>query len=93
MGDKLHQLHHFLKNVQIFCIKLLYNNWPSKLNYVRKAGEKKEWAGLKNLICIILNVCNYSLGLNFLMGFLAICFSRKYLLIRDTSGESEETVQ
>ena len=65
----------------------------SYLNYATKSVEKKKWAGLKNLICINLNVYNKSLDLNFLMRFSTICFFHKNLLIRDISGKSEETVQ
>ena len=31
--------------------------------------------------------------MDFMMRFSAICFSHKYLVIRDISGKSEDTVQ
>ena len=49
MGE---ELHHFMKKIQIFCIRLWYNNWCQNKIMQEKTVEKKKWAGLNNLICI-----------------------------------------
>ena len=86
------KLHHFMKKKQY-----LVSNYGIitgfKIKLCKKSCRKEKWAGLKNLICINLNVYNYSLGLNILMGVSAIYFSHKYLLIRSIPGKSEKTVQ
>ena len=47
------------------------------------------WDRIENRI---ISANNYSLGQNIMMGFSAICFSHKDLLIRKMFGNSEETV-
>ena len=49
MGDKL---HHFMKKKIKDFISMYGIITISKLNYARKAIEKKKWTGLKDLICI-----------------------------------------
>ena len=87
------KLHHFMKKIQ--CLLSNYGIITGfKIKLCKNCCRKEKWAGLKILICINLNVYNYSLGLNILMGFSAIFFSHKYMLIRSISGKSKKkTVQ
>ena len=63
------------------------------MNKQEKLLKKKKVGGAENLISINFKCLYLQFVFNFLMGFSAVCSFYKYLLIRDISGKSEETVQ